>query len=150
MVGFFAAVDGNCDLDNEIFVITLSKNKEYMEDYLDFHQDKLENPAIAKYSIFTGKKKLFNPWNPMHRFILSTSIYGNDVYIDKIHYDKKDYIFRLNNKNNAKFLEEMSIMTALYEVGFSGFYSDDRGYRLYSIFEPNKHLTCIESQPYIK
>jgi hypothetical protein len=150
MVGFFAAVDGNCNLDNEIFVMTLSKNKEYMKDYLHFHQDKLENPVIAKFSVFTGKKKMFSPWNPMHRFILSTSIYGSDVYIDNEVYYKKDYISKLNDRNNAKLLEDMSIMTKLYEVGFSGFYSDDRGYRLYSIFDPHKHLTFIESQPYIK
>lgn len=153
MIGFLALPDGDHEIDENVFLMTLSKNNYYMEEYLTFYeQDDLEltDPCIAKYSIFTDKKKMFNPWNSMHQLILNTSIYNYTFTINDEHYTKKKYFFELTKKNNAILLEEPFIVEILYDLGFAGFHSDDRGYRLYNLFEPYKYLTFLEKQPFYR
>jgi hypothetical protein len=152
MIGFLALPDGNHEIDDNVFMLTLSKNNYYMQEYLEFYEKDFDiiDPSIAKYSIFTNDKKMFNPWNDMHHLILNSSILDYSFTINDEIYTKKKYFFELKKKNNALLLEEPFITEILYDLGFSGFHSDDRGYRLYNIFEPYKYLTFLEKQPYYK
>ena len=148
MIGYLALPDGNEAIESELLVVSLSKNKRYMEDFIDFSpKETLTDPYIGKYSIFTDKKKMFNPWNNMHQFILSTGL-PMYFHINDREYNIKDYLTQLKGVDNAILIEEKFVMEILYDLGFAGFHSDDKCYRLYNIFDPYKHLTFIEKQPY--
>jgi hypothetical protein len=150
MIGYLALPDGNEIIEDNLMLVSLSKNKTYMKNFIDFSPEEiLTDPHIGKYSIFTDKKKMFNPWNNMHRFILCTAL---PIYfeIDNKAYDVESYLFDLKQTNNALLLEEKFIMEILYDLGFAGFHSDDRGLRLYNIFNPHLYLTFIEKQPYFR
>lgn len=150
MIGYLALPDGNEAIEDELLLVSLSKNKRYMEDFIDFSpQETLTDPHIGKYSIFTNKKKMFNPWNNMHQLILSTTLPVH-FQIGNFDYNIQDYLNELKHMDNAILLEERFIMENLYQLGFGGFHCDDKGFRLYNIFDPAKHLTFIEKQPYCK
>jgi hypothetical protein len=149
MIGFLGAPTGDCEIEKELSLITLSKSKTYMHEYIEFHEeDELDDAVIAKFNIFTGDKKLFNPWSDMHRLILNASLINYEFKIEGKPYTKKKYFHELIKKDNALLLEEPMITEILFDLGFAGFHSDDRGYRLYNIFEPHKYLTLIETEPY--
>jgi hypothetical protein len=146
---FTAPPHGDETIDDNVFLISLSKNNKYMEEVIEFSEkEDLNNPHVGKYGVFTKDKKMFDPWSSMHQFIISTVL---PLYftIDGELYSKEKFLIELKSKNNALLLEELFIMQDLYDLGFSGFHSSDRGYRLYNIFEPSKNLTFIEKQPFI-
>ena len=82
---------------------------------------------------------MFNPFNNLHRFILYTALPYKFV-VNGEEYTKKLFASELQEEDNAYLIEDPYIVDNIKRIGFMGYLSNDRGYTLYTVFNPHKHL----------
>jgi hypothetical protein len=147
LMGYYACVDNDLDFQ-DVELITLSKHEEYMKEYIQFcDQEEIVDPKIIKYFIAKGDYTIFNPFKNLHRYILCTSL-PYKFEINSTEYTKKQFINDISEEDNAYIMEDPYIVEQIRLLGFIGFISNDRGYPLYNIFNPDNYLVFQSSRTY--